>query len=447
VFNKKIIKLLKNKLSKKDFNKKNFNQNKVSKAFSLVEISIVILIIGILVVGVTQSSRLVGMSRLAVAKQLTQSSPVSSIRGLIGWYDSVSDKSFNAEDPDEGYRVLMWKDINPQEILKNNLVAADLETSPVFRSNCINLLPCIEFNGSRFLNNTINFSSTTQLSIFAIFRVNALGNSIQSIIASKGNRDQESSGFVYGIEQSPVEKLYYFASSSDGINAFSSDKIAAQKDYLSYFIDDGFIVNHFLSDQFSSSTSSVTGVKNLGFFTIGAWDDGSFTQELFNGSISELIIFNRALKIEERKEIEKYLTKKWKIKMFDPSTCGVNCPYANYCPLNVIGSSTNFVAPGSGTAQCDQNGYSGSVSYNCQAGNGSPSGSCSCASNYMLDGNYCKKSCNVAGVDGGTNVVSVLVGSGNLACTGTGYTGNATYSCASDGTFTLMSNCSPPLVP
>ncbi|MFM7620100.1 MAG: hypothetical protein ACKO47_00650, partial [Alphaproteobacteria bacterium] len=66
------------------------------------------MIIGILVVGVTQSSRIVGLSRLTVAKQLTQSSPVSSIRGLIGWFDSVSEKSFNTEDPDEGYRVMMW---------------------------------------------------------------------------------------------------------------------------------------------------------------------------------------------------------------------------------------------------------------------------------------------------------------------------------------------------
>ncbi|GDX36699.1 hypothetical protein LBMAG18_12100 [Alphaproteobacteria bacterium] len=420
---------------------KNLKSPKLKKAFSLVEISIVLMIIAILVVGVTQSSRLVGLSRLTVAKQLTQSSPVSSIRGLIGWFDSVSDKSFNTDDPDEGYRVMMWKDINPQEVLKNNLVAADLDTAPVFRSNCINLLPCVEFNGARFLNNTINFSSANQVSIFAVFRSNALLPSTQSIIASRGPREPENISFVYGINSSPIDKIYYSTSGGDQVNSFSSDKITPQREYLTYFIDDGFIVHHFLNDQFSTSTSAVTGTKNLGLFTVGAWDDGSYTQELLNGSISELIIFNRALKIEERKEVEKYLTKKWKIKMFDPSNCGANCQYANFCPLNLIGSSNNFVPPGTGSADCDQNGYYGSVSYSCQNGIGTPSSSCNCASGYTVDGNYCKKSCSVFGIDGGTNVASVVVGSGNLPCTGTGYAGNVGYTCSSDGTFTLLNNC------
>lgn len=426
---------------KKNILTKNLKSLKFKKAFSLIEISIVLMIIGILVVGITQSSRLVGLSRLTVAKQLTQSSPVSSIRGLIGWFDSVSEKSFNTDDPDEGYRVMMWKDLNPQEVLKNNLVAADLDTSPVYRYNCINLLPCVEFNGARFLNNTINFSTATQASVFAVFRANSLLPSTQSIIASRGAREPENMSFIYGITSSPVDKVYYSTSGGDQINSFSSDKITPQREYLSYFVDDGFVVNHYLNDQFSTSTSAVTGAKNLGLFTVGAWDDGSFTQELFNGSISELIIFNRALKIEERKEVEKYLTKKWKIKMFDPANCGAGCPYANFCPLNLIGSSTNFVASGNGSVECDQNGYSGSVSYSCQNGTGTPASTCGCAGGYTVDGNYCKKSCSVVGVDGGTNVVSVIVGSGNLPCTGTGYTGTVGYTCTSDGTFTLLNNC------
>lgn len=50
-------------------------------AFSLIELSIVILIVGILIAGVTQSSRMVGKSRIKTAKTLTQSSPVGSIKG------------------------------------------------------------------------------------------------------------------------------------------------------------------------------------------------------------------------------------------------------------------------------------------------------------------------------------------------------------------------------
>ncbi len=426
----------------KKSNKKNY-QNKTFrlKAFSLIEVSIVVLIIGILVVGITQSSRLIGITRLSSAKQFTQSSPVSSIRGLIGWYEATSEKSFAVEEPDDKYKVQMWKDINPQEVLKNNLIAPDQESSPVFKSDCINSLPCLEFNGTKFLNNTVNFGTANQLSIFAVFRLNTLGAGMQSIIASKGVRNAENLSFTYSIDQTPIEKIYYSTPKPDAINAFGAGKLTVKRDYLTYLIDDGYSVNQYVSDHFSSSTLTSTGAKNISLFTVGAWDDGTYTQELFNGIIAELIIFNRALKIEERKEVEKYLTKKWKIKMFDPTACGQNCPYANYCPLNIIGSSTNFVAPGAGTALCDQLGYNGSISYNCQAGNSGATQNCSCANGYTLDGVYCKRGCSVSGVTGGTNVSVVLVGSGALGCTGQGFVGSANYQCTSDGSFVLLSNC------
>ncbi len=432
-----IKKKFKNIKKNKSFGKKNYHR----KGFSLVELSIVILIIAILVVGVTQSSRLISITRLATAKQLTQSSPVSSIRGLIGWYEATSEKSFSIEDPDDNFRVQMWKDINPQEVLKNNLVSPDLDSSPIFRSNCINSLPCLEFNGTKFLNNTVNFGSANQLSIFAVFRINNLGSGIQSIISSKGLRVTENLAFTYGIDQAPIDKIYYASPKAESVSAFGAGKLVAKVDYLTYMIDDGFSVNQYVSDHFSTSSASVTGAKNISFFTVGAWDDGTYTQELINGYISELIIFNRALKIEERKEVEKYLTKKWKIKMFDPAMCGETCPYANYCPVSVIGSSTNFVAPGSGNVNCDQAGYTGSVSYNCQNGNSGASQSCSCATGYSQDGSYCKRGCQVSGVSGGTDISSVIAGTGSLNCIGQGFVGAASYICTSDGTFVLMTNC------
>jgi len=59
-----------------------------NKAFSLIELSIVILIIGILVAGVTSSSRLVKRMKIITAQNLTTSSPISSIKDLIFWYET-----------------------------------------------------------------------------------------------------------------------------------------------------------------------------------------------------------------------------------------------------------------------------------------------------------------------------------------------------------------------
>jgi hypothetical protein len=58
-----------------------------------------------------------------------------------------------------------------------------------------------------------------------------------------------------------------------------------------------------------------------------------------------------------------------------------------------------------------------------------------------MDANYCKKGCNVSGVSGGTDVSSVVAGTGSLNCIGQGYVGTATYLCNNDGTFVLLTNC------
>ena len=59
-----------------------------NKAFSLIELSIVILIVGILVAGVTSSSRLIKKMKLITAQNLTNSSPIHSIKGLALWLES-----------------------------------------------------------------------------------------------------------------------------------------------------------------------------------------------------------------------------------------------------------------------------------------------------------------------------------------------------------------------
>ena len=73
---------------------KSISHKNIKKAFSLIELSIVILIIGILVAGVTQSSRLVSQFRLLSARNITQSSPVHSIKDLLIWLETTSTKSW-----------------------------------------------------------------------------------------------------------------------------------------------------------------------------------------------------------------------------------------------------------------------------------------------------------------------------------------------------------------
>ena len=85
------------------------------KAFSLIELSIVILIIGILVAGVTQSSRLIKQMRLQVARNITTSSPVTSIKDLKIWLETSQEGSLisstNGLNPDNNDKISSWNDI------------------------------------------------------------------------------------------------------------------------------------------------------------------------------------------------------------------------------------------------------------------------------------------------------------------------------------------------
>lgn len=101
-----------------------------NKAFSLIELSVVILIIGILVAGVTQSSRLVKRMRLQTAQNLTQSSPVASIKDLTAWYETTLEKSFNDNEEQDQSDITVWYDVNPFSTVRNDATPPAVANRP-----------------------------------------------------------------------------------------------------------------------------------------------------------------------------------------------------------------------------------------------------------------------------------------------------------------------------
>ena len=133
-------------------------------------------------------------------------------------------------------------------------------------------------------------------------------------------------------------------------------------------------INGVLAAQ-SSDTSQLSGITSL---AIG---------KSYRGEIGEIVIFTRALKIEESRAIEDYAGKKWTRKILRDSspTCinGVvtdtNCD--NACSTSVVtgvSSPTQVNDGSSGNLTCDSSlGYSGTVSYSCYNGDLHPAGTCS----------------------------------------------------------------------
>ena len=302
-------------MSKKNVNFKNKN---ITKAFSLIELSIVILIIGILVAGVTQSSRLVKKFRFIGAQNATNAAPVLSIKDLAVWYEPISDRSFEDTEESDGTPISQWRDGNYFSSSMVHLNQSNPNQRPIYREGIINGLPSLKFDGTDdFLvasNSGINGKGLTafivgQRSLYP-------GNAFQVMLAGMAsgyNDDTYCGSFVafadFGSQVNPGTCLQWFNST---------------------IVHPGNNVPYIFSTVFygTYNTTYHNGLASVNNYPINTNNNPFIVDSLrvgckystapayfYNGYISEVIIYNRALSNEERKSIESYLGAKYAIRV------------------------------------------------------------------------------------------------------------------------------------
>lgn len=293
--------------------------NRDLRAFSLIEISIVVLIIGILVAGVTQSTRLLSQAKISTAKTLTQSSPVASVKNLVLWVESTTDASFDSTEADDTLTVTNWYDINPQNSLKNSFTSS---AKPAYALNAINGLPAIKFNGTSNIMTSANFSNiiTGSVTVFAVVKLPATV-AAQPII---GKRVSAVANFQFGTGTASAGWQFCDATCPTNYAAGSNAAVTANGAYVASAVYTGtstavstststgiaFFQNGALANAAQTTTTSPS-TSVAGSLSLGGDGVGGF----FGGHIGEVIVFDRAIKKEERQSIEAYLGKKWGITM------------------------------------------------------------------------------------------------------------------------------------
>lgn len=304
--------------------------NRKLRAFSLIEVSIVVLIIGILIAGITQSSRLLAQAKVNTAKSLTQSSPAASIKGLSLWIESTLDSSFISTETDDGTAISEWRDYNPQVSTKADFVKGT--TAPTYTLNAINGIPAVLFDGSAFMSAT-NFSdiSTNQATVFIVVKLPSTLAS-EAIISKRGadasagvnfqvsTNSTASTGWTYcdgEVQDAVTCELAASGAAVIATNSYIYSSVyTANSDVITTSTAGGinFFQNGAKLNQVATSGTSRTGPVSSGnkALHIGAT---SFTTPTngFKGYIGEIIVYDRALKQEERQSIEGYLSKKWGI--------------------------------------------------------------------------------------------------------------------------------------
>ncbi len=121
-----------------------------------------------------------------------QNSAIDAIPGIVTWFETTLEKSFDKSEAQNGATITNWYDINPQTITKNNAKqnSADASLHPIYKTNCINSLPCLSFNGSTSFIETLQSTEvvTKELSIFAIVRPNkTLPDAEQAYVSTSGS--------------------------------------------------------------------------------------------------------------------------------------------------------------------------------------------------------------------------------------------------------------------
>jgi prepilin-type N-terminal cleavage/methylation domain-containing protein len=295
-------------------------KNLHKKAFSLIEISVVIVIIGILIAGVSQGIDLYQDMRLATARTLTQNSRVVRIPDLVSWYETTSLKSIDSSQAVDGREISTWFDINPNTILPKNATQNITARKPKY--NYRNPLPLINFNGitnGQFFNlpdRTIPFGDSN----FTIFLVLQLASD-----AKNGNNDVFSAGMwvapiaLFRLYKDSSKYMFQNFSGGGSGTVYIAKTSNLPTNKLAIFTatytnsPSRLLTAYANSIQYDSLGVANARVTSENYNMIGgnSWVDFEF----FRGDIGEIIIYDRALSIRERVEIEQYLSKKWAIKI------------------------------------------------------------------------------------------------------------------------------------
>lgn len=299
-----------------------FQLNK--KAFSLIELSIVILIIGILVAGITQGSRIMNESRLKSARALTANSPVNAMSGLVLWLDATDTETLavgtvasNAYNliPENNATIPKWKDRNPQEIAASQKEFAPTSDpkAPLYIKNGIGGLPSLKFDGSNdyFENSSATISpNKTNFTLIAVWQ--SVSNTSTPVLFSQSTNTCAAGVNGASFIISSAGSVNYAACGTAVGTGIASN---INTPYIEVIRAVSGAANG-LQIRLNQTLSSATVTTNLvgaNITTIGS--DNNSTTRFFNGLISEIIVFDRAINDSELVGIQSYLSSKYGIRV------------------------------------------------------------------------------------------------------------------------------------
>lgn len=292
---------------------------KQRSAFTLIELSVVLLVISALLLGVMKGGAMIEASRLDTARSYTGASPVANTPGLIAWYETSLRESLKPTEILDASQISAWYDISPNSFsAQKNPLTRTASSAVTLERRGINGLPSIYFNGG-ILSLTAFYQGNLSPynSFFIVARPSTGEASSASKILFDSYSEERKTQLQYnkiGLWNEGGSAYVYSGTSTNPIS------IIGGLDYIFTMIYQGSS-----SAIYQNSVGTLAGNGNLNItsntetagFTVGGNPSNTSGSAAYTGLVSEIIIFDRPIKTNERREIIKYLAKKYNITVND----------------------------------------------------------------------------------------------------------------------------------
>lgn len=279
------------------------------KAFSIVEVSVIILAISIIVSIIVKSTSMIQETKIANAHNITKKSPIAQMNNVLLWYETTTNESFISNITADS----LVSDWIVNEFFANyqiNLSQPTEATKPQYVAQGIHKVPSLKFNNSCLAHQSGEniILDGKRYTVYMVFQTNS--NSQQTLLHIK--KASVGSAIYVEINNNNLSFTNRQIVAGSGGQSYSLN-IAQNVSYLFRAIKNNDKIsiwlnnNNPIANQAISSSSFTATDLSVEIGALGC------SARFFNGFISELVIFNKALNENNRKLVDQYLGKKYGI--------------------------------------------------------------------------------------------------------------------------------------
>ncbi len=210
----------------------------------------------------------------------------------FAWYDADAIEGLIDDDT-----VATWEDISANSY---DATQSTESLKPLYKTSIINGKPVIRFDGTDDVLSIGSLDAFTELTVVVVYKNNSVAATFGGIIGTDGNSD----GFQV-VRQDSTQVLHMpgFAG-----HATPSSTILVSTPYIVSSIYTGASAAIWVNGVDKGSTANSGTVSAGTTYNIGRTNSASRT---LNGDIAEILVFDYALSVSQREDLETYLNNKY----------------------------------------------------------------------------------------------------------------------------------------